>query len=101
MQFGFTPSWAKKQFYMINARSEGDHNADNHPGYRGAMGILQKPMFRQSIRTRRCLVIADAFIEGPQTRKARQTLCGLCPGRPAALCPRRNLGRVGRLHRIW
>ena len=29
MQFGFTPSWAKKQFYMINARSEGDHNADN------------------------------------------------------------------------
>ena len=69
MQFGFTPSWAKKQFYMINARSEGDHNADNDPGYRGAMGILQKPMFRQSIRTRRCLVIADAFIEGPQREK--------------------------------
>lgn len=69
MQFGFTPAWAKKQFYMINARSEGDHNADNDPGYRGAMGILQKPMFRQSIRTRRCLVVADAFIEGPQREK--------------------------------
>ena len=69
MQFGFTPSWAKKQFYMINARSEGDHNAENDPGYRGAMGILQKPMFRQSIRTRRCLVVADAFIEGPQREK--------------------------------
>ncbi|MDG1381676.1 MAG: SOS response-associated peptidase [Flavobacteriales bacterium] len=69
MQFGFTPAWAKKQFYMINARSEGDHNADNDPNYRGAMGILQKPMFRQSIRTRRCLVIADAFIEGPQREK--------------------------------
>ena len=69
MQFGFTPAWAKKQFYMINARSEGDHNADNDPGYRGAMGILQKPMFRQSIRTRRCLVVADAFIEGPQHEK--------------------------------
>ena len=39
------------------------------PGYRGAMGILQKPMFRQSIRTRRCLVVADAFIEGPQREK--------------------------------
>ena len=69
MQFGFTPSWAKKQFYMINARSEGDHNAENDPGYRGAMGILQNPMFRQSIRTRRCLVVADAFIEGPQREK--------------------------------
>ena len=69
MQFGFTPAWAKKQFYMINARSEGDHNADNDPDYRGAMGILQKPMFRQSIRTRRCLVVADAFIEGPQREK--------------------------------
>ena len=69
MQFGFTPTWAKKQFYIINARSEGDQNADNDPNYRGAMGILQKPMFRQSIRTRRCLVIADAFIEGPQREK--------------------------------
>jgi putative SOS response-associated peptidase YedK len=69
MQFGFTPSWAKKQFYMINARSEGDHNTENDPGYRGAMGILQKPMFRQAIRTRRCLIVADAFIEGPQREK--------------------------------
>jgi putative SOS response-associated peptidase YedK len=68
-QFGFTPRWAKKQFYMINARSEGDHNKEDNPAYRGAMGILQKPMFRQSIRDRRCLVIADAFIEGPQQEK--------------------------------
>jgi putative SOS response-associated peptidase YedK len=68
-QFGFTPRWAKKQFYMINARSEGDHNSDNDPRYTGAMGILQKPMFRQSIRDRRCLIIADAFIEGPRQEK--------------------------------
>lgn len=68
-QFGFTPRWAKKQFYTINARSEGDHNTANDSRYTGAMGILQKPMFRQSIRTRRCLVIADAFIEGPQREK--------------------------------
>lgn len=69
MQFGFTPTWAKKQFYMVNARSEGDHNKANDPRYTGAMGILQKPMFRQSIRNRRCLVVADAFIEGPQHEK--------------------------------
>ena len=65
-QFGFTPRWAKKQFYMINARSEGDHNKEDRPEYTGAMGILQKPMFRQSIRDRRCIVIADAVIEGPR-----------------------------------
>lgn len=68
-QFGFTPRWAKKQFYMINARSEGDHNKEDHPEYTGAMGILQKPMFRQSIRDRRCIVVADAFIEGPRQEK--------------------------------
>ena len=68
-QFGFTPRWAKKQFYMINARSEGDHNREDDPRYTGAMGILQKPMFRQSIRDRRCLIIADAFIEGPKQEK--------------------------------
>ena len=68
-QFGFTPRWAKKQFYMINARSEGDHNPDNDPRYTGAMGILQKPMFRQSIRDRRCLIIADTIIEGPRQEK--------------------------------
>jgi len=68
-QFGFTPRWAKKQFYTINARSEGDHNTANDPRYTGAMGILQKPMFRQSIRDRRCLIIADAFIEGPEREK--------------------------------
>ena len=63
------PRWAKKQFYMINARSEGDHNKEDRPEYTGAMGILQKPMFRQSIRDRRRIVIADAFIEGPRQEK--------------------------------
>ena len=68
-KFGFTPFWAKKQYYMINARSEGDHNKENDPGYTGAKGIINKPMFRQSIRKKRCLVIADGFIEGPQKEK--------------------------------
>lgn len=68
-QFGFTPRWAKKQFYMINARSEGDHNKADDPRYTGAMGIIQKPMFRQSIRDRRCLILADAVIEGPKQEK--------------------------------
>lgn len=73
--FGFTPYWAKKRMYVINARSEGDHNKINDPRYTGAKGILSKPMFRVSIRSKRCLVIADAFVEGTtQERLSRPYL---------------------------
>jgi len=74
-QFGFTPSWAKKNMYVINARSEGDHNKDDDPKYTGGMGIIHKPMFRSSIRNKRCLVIADAFIEGPKKEKLSKPYC--------------------------
>ena len=67
--FGFTPKWAKKKMYVINARSEGDHNKENDPNYVGAKGILSKPMFRHAIRSQRCLVLADGFIEGPQKER--------------------------------
>jgi putative SOS response-associated peptidase YedK len=63
-KFGFTPFWARKQMYLFNARAEGDHNPDNDPKYAGAMGIISKPAFRKAIRSNRCLIIADAFIEG-------------------------------------
>jgi len=62
--FGMTPFWAKKQMYLFNARSEGDLNKENDPKFRGAKGIINKPSFRKPIRSQRCLVIADAFIEG-------------------------------------
>ena len=68
-QFGFTPFWAKKKMYVINARSEGDHNKENDPKYNGAKGILSKPMFRKAIRSQRCLIIADAFIEGTTAKR--------------------------------
>lgn len=74
-QFGFTPFWAKKNMYVINARSEGDHNKENDPNYTGGMGILKKPMFRTSIRKKRCLIVADAFIEGPQKEKLSKPYC--------------------------
>ena len=63
-EFGFTPSWSKKKTYVFNARAEGDRNKENDPGYTGPMGIKDKPFFRNAIRYKRCLVIADAFIEG-------------------------------------
>ena len=66
MQFGFTPGWAKKQYYMINARAEGAetsttlHRGDGHPRQ---ANVPQG----DSVATR--LVVADAFIEGPEREK--------------------------------
>ncbi|REK00429.1 MAG: SOS response-associated peptidase [Bacteroidetes bacterium] len=59
-----TPFCAKKKMYLFNARAEGDGNKENDPAYTGGKGIISKPAFRKPIRSQRCLVIADAFIEG-------------------------------------
>jgi len=68
-EFGFSPSWSKKRMYLFNARAEGDANKENDPEYTGGKGIINKPSFRNSIRHKRCLVIADAFIEGSEIEK--------------------------------
>jgi putative SOS response-associated peptidase YedK len=65
-QFGLTPAWAKKQMYLFNARCEGDHNKEDDPRYTGGKGIIEKYAFSKPIRSKRCLVVADAFIEGPK-----------------------------------
>jgi putative SOS response-associated peptidase YedK len=67
--FGLTPSWAKKPMYLINARAEGDLNPQNDVNYSGENGIARKPAFRTAIRSQRCLVIANAFYEGPAKEK--------------------------------
>jgi putative SOS response-associated peptidase YedK len=67
--FGLTPSWARKPMYLINARAEGDYNQENRADYSGAKGIINKPAFRKAIRSQRCLVLADAFFEGPVKEK--------------------------------
>lgn len=69
MQFGFQPPWSQKTILLINARSEGDHNPDDLAPYRGSMGIIHKPAFRRAIRSQRCLLLADAFVEGPKSEK--------------------------------
>lgn len=63
-RFGLTPFWAKKPMCLFNARAEGDSNKQNSPNYSGGKGIITKPAFRKAIRSQRCLVIADAYIEG-------------------------------------
>ncbi|MDX5321288.1 MAG: SOS response-associated peptidase [Bacteroidota bacterium] len=67
--FGLTPTWSKKRMYLFNARAEGDNNPENDPRFTGAKGIIMKPAFRSAIRSHRCLVIADAFLEGPEKEK--------------------------------
>ncbi len=62
--FGLTPFWSKKPMYLFNARAEGDRNRINDIHYKGGNEIITKAAFRKPIRTQRCLVIADAFIEG-------------------------------------
>jgi len=69
MKFGMTPKWAQKQMYLINARAEGDMNPGNDVNYQGVLGIVNKPSFRTAIRSQRCLVIANAFYEGPAKEK--------------------------------
>ena len=72
MRFGYTPNWANKKAFVINARSEGDSNKENDPRYSGSKGIIRKPFFRSTIRSKRCLVLADAFIEGTKEKKLKE-----------------------------
>lgn len=72
MRFGFTPHWGEKKHFAINARAEGNGNKSNSPLYKGGFGILQKPFYKTAIRKRRCLIIADAFIEGSKKLKLKE-----------------------------
>jgi putative SOS response-associated peptidase YedK len=68
-RFGITSSRMTKPGLFINACSEGDHTPNNNPPDNGAEGIISKPAFRKAIRNQRCLIPADAFIEGPEKEK--------------------------------
>jgi putative SOS response-associated peptidase YedK len=63
VRWGLIPSWARDPSVaakMINARSE-------------TAGT--KPAFRDALKSRRCLIPADAFYEWLRTRKAKQPYC--------------------------
>ena len=67
--FGFTPHWEKQQKYYLNARCEGRNNMDNDSNFKDVYGIFEMPSFRESIRSNRCLIPVDYFIEGPEKEK--------------------------------
>jgi len=63
MRWGLIPSWAKDPSVaagMINARSE---------------SASTKPAFRDALKSRRCLIPADAFYEWMRTGKTKQPYC--------------------------
>jgi putative SOS response-associated peptidase YedK len=63
IRWGLIPSWAKDPSIsarMINARSE---------------TASTKPAFRDALKSRRCLIPADAFYEWQKTGKAKQPYC--------------------------
>jgi putative SOS response-associated peptidase YedK len=63
VRWGLIPSWAKDMSgaaSMINARSE---------------TAATKPAFRDALKSRRCLVPADAFYEWQRTGKTKQPFC--------------------------
>lgn len=62
-RFGLNPAWLKKPRFIYNARAEGEHNELNEMKYYGVKGILTDANFSKPIRSQRCLVIADAYVE--------------------------------------
>jgi putative SOS response-associated peptidase YedK len=63
MRWGLIPSWAKDAkagYKMINARAE---------------TIAEKPAFRESLLSRRCLVPADGFYEWSKFSKGKSPIC--------------------------
>src|SRR5256885_929916 len=63
MRWGLIPSWDKNSSAaakMINARSE---TADT------------KPAFREALKSRRCIIPADAFYEWQRTGRTKQPYC--------------------------
>lgn len=61
-RWGLVPFWAKDISVgtkMINAKAE---------------TILEKPAFRNAIKSRRCLVPADSFMNGSRTKRKTHTV---------------------------
>jgi len=71
-EFGFTPVFADKKKYLFNARAEGRSNTENKENFTGSKGIIYTKSFQSSIRDKRCLIIADAYYEGPKKEKLKK-----------------------------
>lgn len=64
-RWGYRPGWAEKKQAQINARAE---------------RVAASPMFRDSLRQRRCLVVADGFFEPDRVSGTKRYYWFRCPG---------------------
>jgi putative SOS response-associated peptidase YedK len=62
-RFGLTAVKNGEEPLLANVPSEVANNASNDSEYQAAMGIFSDPHFSMMIRSRRCLIPADAYIE--------------------------------------
>ena len=60
-RYGLTPHFAKEQLNITAARSEGNKNKIDDPGYNGSKAIFLQPEFMKPIFSQRCIVVADAY----------------------------------------
>lgn len=72
-RFGYTPSWSDQSRMSINARvdSSEDNPTDDSQYFAkgGKPSIFQHRFWRGAIRNKRCIIIADAFYEGPKKER--------------------------------
>jgi len=61
--FGLTPHFASELSGILVARSEGNKNREDCPGYNGSKAIFLQPEFMKPIHSQRCIVVADAYYE--------------------------------------
>ncbi len=61
-EFGWNANNALEQFRNPYVCAEGNLNPDNDQLYAGSMGIITHPEFKEAIKSRRCIVIADALL---------------------------------------
>ena len=83
MRWGLIPSWAKDKSmgsHMINARAE---------------TVVEKPSFRNALRRRRCLILADGFYEWQRVGADRRPMRIVMRSRRAVRV-RGTLGDVAR-----
>jgi putative SOS response-associated peptidase YedK len=68
-QYGLTPHFASEPMNITTARSEGNKNKIDNPGYNGSKAIFLQKEFMKPIVSQRCIVVADAFYECSDTNQ--------------------------------
>ncbi len=67
--WGMIPSWSKQKVSYLMARAEGKKNPHDDPQYSRSKAIFMQPAFKRPLFTRRCAIIADAYVESDHAKQ--------------------------------